>query len=98
MKPATHRSDLDHLELVCTREQAEQLVRYDHHQAWVEGRQGILLMYHWMPLEAATEPLTLIITFHESARQHPPVPPAIQRLVDGLLVSKNKPVYREKHS
>jgi hypothetical protein len=73
----------------CTCEQAEQLVGYDHHRVWVEGRAGILLTYHWMPLEEATEPLLLKVVFHKSASQHPAAPPDIQRLINQVQFRHN---------
>ncbi len=70
----------------CSREQAEQLIRYDHHRVRVGGRLAILLTYQWMEtgIENVEEPLRLRVVFHSAASQHPPAPPDIQALVDGL--------------
>lgn len=68
---------------ICTREQAEQLVNYDHHVIHVNGRAGVLLTYEWMPLEEHTGPFVLTVVFHH-AEKHPPAPENIQAIVDGL--------------
>lgn len=68
---------------VCTREQAEQLVNYDHHVVRVNGRPGVMLTYEWMPLEGQAGPFVLTVVFHHVDR-HPPAPAPIQSLVDGL--------------
>jgi hypothetical protein len=72
---------------VCSRQQAERLVGYDHHHVHINGRLGIMLTYHWMPLEGAAEPLLLKVAFHNSARQHPPAPSDVQRIVNQLSFS-----------
>ena len=68
---------------ICTREQAEWLVDYDHHVVRVNGRQGVLLTYEWMPVEEHTGPFVLTIVFHY-AEKHPPAPEAVQSVVDEL--------------
>ena len=68
---------------ICTREQAEQLVNYDHHVVYVNGRAGVMLTYEWMPVEEHTGPFLLTIVFHHTEK-HPPAPGQIQALVDGL--------------
>lgn len=68
---------------VCTREQAEQLVNYDHHVVYVEGRDGVLLTYDWMPVEEHRGPFLLTVVFHEAGK-HPRAPQEIQNLVDTL--------------
>ena len=68
---------------ICTREQAEQLVNYDHHVVRVNGRDGVLLTFNWMPLEEHTGPFVLTVVFHH-AEKHPRAPAEIQSLVDGL--------------
>lgn len=68
---------------ICTREQAEQLVNYDHHVVYVNGRAGVMLTYEWMPVEEHTGPFLLTIVFHHTEK-HPPAPGEIQDLVDGL--------------
>jgi len=72
---------------VCNRQQAEQLVNYDHHHIRVNARLGIMLTYHWMPLEDAVEPLLLKVVFHDSARQHPPAPPDVHNVIMNLQFS-----------
>ena len=68
---------------ICTREQAEQLMNYDHHVVSVNGRAGVMLTYEWMPLEEHTGPFVLTVVFHH-AEKHPPAPENIQAIVDGL--------------
>jgi hypothetical protein len=68
---------------ICPREQAEQLVPYDHHVVDVNGRPGVMLTYEWMPVEEHTGPFILTVVFHH-AEKHPHVPKAIQSIVDGL--------------
>lgn len=68
---------------VCSREQAEQLVHYDHHVVRVKGRLGVLLTYPWMPLEEHTDPFVLTVVFHH-AEKHPQAPEMIQAIVDEL--------------
>jgi hypothetical protein len=68
---------------ICTREQAEQLVPYDHHVVRVNGRPGVLLTYEWMPVEEHTGPFVLTVVFHH-AEKHPGAPAAIQSIVDEL--------------
>ena len=68
---------------ICTREQAQQLVNYDHHVVNVNGRAGVMLTYEWMPVEENTGPFILTVVFHH-AEKHPPAPEKIQSIVDGL--------------
>lgn len=68
---------------VCAREQAEQLVKYDHHVVHVHGREGVMLTYEWMPVEKHMGPFVLTVVFHH-AEKHPPAPEAIQSIVDEL--------------
>ena len=68
---------------VCTRTQAEQLVKYDHHVVAVNGRPGVMLTYEWMPVEEHTGPFVLTVIFHH-AEKHPRAPQAIQSIVDKL--------------
>jgi hypothetical protein len=68
---------------VCTREQAEQLVRYDHHVVSVHNRPGVILTYEWMPVEDHYGPFILTVVF-QHAEKHPPAPHEIQSIVDGL--------------
>ena len=68
---------------ICTREQAEALVNYDHHTVQVNGRLGVMLTYEWMPLEAHTGPFVLTVVFHY-ADKHPRASEAIQSIVDEL--------------
>ena len=62
---------------ICTRQQAEQLVDYDHHRVTVLGRAGVLLTYEWMPIEEHVGPFVLTVVFHH-ADAHPPAPDEIQ--------------------
>jgi hypothetical protein len=68
---------------ICAREQAEQLVNYDHHVVHLNGRAGVMLTYKWMPIEEHTGPFVLTVVFHH-AEKHPRAPQEIQSLVDGL--------------
>lgn len=68
---------------ICTRQQADQLVRYDHHVVRVDGRPGVMLTYPWMPVEEHAGPFVLTVVF-QYAEKHPPAPEEIQSLVDGL--------------
>lgn len=68
---------------ICTREQARQLVDYDHHVVRVNGRPGIMLTYEWMPVEEHVGAFVLTIVFHH-VEKHPRAPEAIQSLVDKL--------------
>lgn len=68
---------------VCTREQAVQLADYDHHTVHVDGRQGVMLTYEWVPLEQHTGPFVLTVVFHH-AEKHPRALREIQFIVDGL--------------
>jgi hypothetical protein len=68
---------------ICTREQAEQLARYDHHVVHVDGRPGVMLTYEWMPVEEHTGPFILTVVFHH-AEKHRPAPEAVQSIVNGL--------------
>lgn len=68
---------------ICTREQAELLVDYDHHVVRVDGRPGVMLTYAWMPVEEHAGPFVLTVVFHY-AEKHPPAPQAIQSIVDTL--------------
>ncbi len=68
---------------ICTREQAEQLVHFDHHVVDVNGRNGVMLTYEWMPVEKHPGPFLLTVVFH-SVAGHPPAPDEIQHIVSGL--------------
>jgi hypothetical protein len=68
---------------ICTREQAQQLVNYDHHVVNVNGRDGVMLTFEWMPVEDHTGPFLLTVVFHY-AEKHPRAPEDIQSVVDGL--------------
>jgi hypothetical protein len=66
---------------ICTRQQAEQRVNYDHHV--VQGQLGVMLTYEWIPLEEHAGPFVLTVVFHH-ARTHPGAPETVQAIVDGL--------------
>ena len=68
---------------LCSREQAKQLVSYDHHVVQVDGRAGVMLTHEWMPIEEHTGPFLLTVVFH-SAEKHPRAPGEIQSIVDEL--------------
>lgn len=68
---------------ICTRAQAEQLVRYDHHVVRVNGRPGVMLTYAWMPVEEHAGPFVLTVVF-QYAEKHPTAPEEIQSIVDEL--------------
>lgn len=68
---------------VCSREQAAQLVSYDHHRIRVLGQVGVLLTHEWLPIEEHSGPFVLTIVFHH-AEAHPPAPAEIQSIVDRL--------------
>ena len=68
---------------ICTREQAEQLVNYDHHVVRVNGLAGVMLTYEWMPVEGHAGPFVLNVVFHH-AEKHPDAPAAIQSIIDEL--------------
>ncbi|HJR80298.1 MAG TPA: hypothetical protein VJ821_09520 [Anaerolineales bacterium] len=68
---------------ICTREQAEQLVKYDHHVVNVKGRLGVMLTYEWMPVEEYAGPFVLTVVFHH-AEKHPRAPEEIQVIVEAL--------------
>ena len=68
---------------ICTREQAEQLVKYDHHAVNVKGRMGVMLTYEWLPVEEHTGPFALTVVFHH-AEKHPRAPEEVQSIVDEL--------------
>lgn len=68
---------------ICTRAQAEQLVKYDHHVVEVNSRAGVMLTYEWMPIEEHAGPFILTVVFHH-AEKHPRAPQAIQSIVDEL--------------
>ena len=68
---------------LCTREQAEILVNFDHHVVHVNGRPGVMLTDEWMPVEQHSGPFVLTVVFHY-AEKHPRAPEEIQTIVDGL--------------
>jgi hypothetical protein len=68
---------------ICTREQAERLVSYDHHVVYVNGRAGVMLTFEWMPVEEHTGPFILTVVFHH-VEKHPRALQEIQSIVDGL--------------
>lgn len=76
-------SFLNSLVAICTRDQAAQIVNYDHHRVRVDGRLVVMLTYHWMPLEEAAEPLILRAVF-QYAEKHPPAPLEVQTIIDQL--------------
>ncbi len=68
---------------ICNREQAKQLVDFDHHTVRINDRLGVMLTSEWMPLEEHAPPFVLTVVFRYADR-HPAAPSEIQTLVDGL--------------
>jgi hypothetical protein len=68
---------------ICRRDQAEQLIHYDHHVVHIDGRPGVMLTYEWMPIEEHAGPFVLTVIFHH-AEKHPPAPEGIQAIVNEL--------------
>jgi hypothetical protein len=68
---------------ICSREHAEQLASYDHHQVTVSGRIGVLLTAEWLPTESHVGPFILTVVFHH-VDEYPPAPESIQLIVDTL--------------
>jgi hypothetical protein len=64
---------------ICTREQAQQLVNYDHHMLEVSGRLGVMLTYGWIPIKEHASPFVLTAVFRH-AEEHPRAPQEIQSL------------------
>jgi hypothetical protein len=81
--PAFNQIYPDQAAAICTREQAEQLVNYDHHVVLVSGRPGVLLTAEWMPVEEHVGPFVLTVVFRH-AEKHPPAPGSIQAVIDEL--------------
>jgi hypothetical protein len=68
---------------VCTGQQAEQLVDYDHHVVHINGRPGVMLTYEWLPIGDHAGPFVLTVVF-QHVEKHPRAPEAVQSIVDGL--------------
>ncbi|MFN8413706.1 MAG: hypothetical protein U0Z26_15090 [Anaerolineales bacterium] len=68
---------------ICTREQAAQLVAYDHHVVVVLGKPGVMLTREWNPIEEKQGPFILTVVFH-GVEKYPSVPETVQRIVDAL--------------
>ena len=68
---------------LCSRQQAELLVPYDHHVVRVDARAGVMLTYEWLPFDEHSGPFVLTVVFH-SADKHPSAPAEIQSIVEGL--------------
>jgi hypothetical protein len=73
----------DHAIAICTHEQAEQLVHYDHHQVNILSRRGVLLTHEWTPIEKHIGPFVLTVVFHQT-ENYPIAPDEIQALVNKL--------------
>ena len=75
----------DHLFAPCSRAQAAQLMRFDHHVIQVQGRPAVMLTYHWTNAyeEGFSGPFPLLALFYHTER-HPAAPPEVQALVDQL--------------
>ena len=83
MSKSFNRIQPDQAVALCTREQAQQLTGYDHHVVQVDGRDGVMLTYEWMPVEEHSGPFVLTVVFRH-VHGHPTAPAAIQSIVDGL--------------
>ena len=83
MRRPSSQIQTDQAIALCTRQQAEQLVNYDHHVVRVNGRHGVLLTHEWMPVEEHTGPFVLTVVFRY-AEKHPSAPEGIQAVVDQL--------------
>ena len=68
---------------ICAREQARQLVDFDHHTVRIQGRLGVMLTNEWIPLEEHAPPFLLTVVFRYADR-HPAAPAEIQSLVNRL--------------
>ena len=68
---------------ICTCDQAEQLLNYDHHVVNVKGRAGVMPTYAWIPIEGHAGPFVLTVVFHHT-EEHPRAPQDIQMIVDEL--------------
>jgi hypothetical protein len=76
-----------HVTAPVSRAQAARLVGYDHHRVRVGARLGVLLTYHWLPLDDTPEPLALMVVFPPLpvALAHPAAPEQIQALINQLV-------------
>ncbi len=83
MKRPSNQISPDQAVAICTREQAQQLVDFDHHVVRASNRDGVLLTSEWKPFDEHTGPFLLTVVFH-SADRHPRAPEKIQAIVDGL--------------
>jgi hypothetical protein len=71
----------------CTPQQAQQLISYDHHRIVVNGRDAVMLTYHWT--DDMQESLSLKVVFQYAAL-HPPAPSEVQAVVDQLQFSSTE--------
>jgi hypothetical protein len=81
--PLFNQINPDQAIAVCTREQAEQLVKYDLQRVLVSERAGLLLTAAWMPIAEHVGPFVMTVVFHHT-ESHPPVLDEIQTLVNTL--------------
>ena len=68
---------------ICSRQQADQLVHFDHHVVRVNDRDGVMLTHEWMPVEGHSGPFILTVVFY-NAEKYPKAPAEIQAIVDTL--------------
>ena len=75
--------------LSCSRGDAEDFLRYDHHVVWIGDRPALILTYHWneKPLKEFGEPLEFYLSF-TYAPGHPAAPNTIQQKVSRLASHK----------
>jgi hypothetical protein len=69
----------------CSPQDADLLLRYDHHVVWIEGRPALLLTYSWneQGLEALPEPIAFEVSFTYPTG-HPKAPSEVQSIIDGI--------------
>jgi hypothetical protein len=68
---------------ICSRQQADQLVHFDHHVVRVNDRDGVMLTHEWMLVEQHSGPFILTVVFY-NAEKHPKAPAEIQSIVNTL--------------
>ena len=76
----------------CPRASAIQLLDYDHHVVWIDGRAALLRTYHWAvdPVETWPDEMPLEVSF-TYASGHPTAPEHIRELVASLGFTRTDP-------
>ncbi|HZY41882.1 MAG TPA: hypothetical protein VFF59_07760 [Anaerolineae bacterium] len=67
----------------CSAEQAQRLMRFDHHRVRVQDRSGVMLTYDWLMDAAPRDRYELVVVFQYAAA-HPTAPPDVQAVIDQL--------------